>query len=77
MSIRKRSLFEAILARISFGSVPVDGTYWFDPKGQAKSSTQAGSTQASVPDSGWSLISLSLPRRLNPEPRKSAVGESS
>jgi hypothetical protein len=34
MSTRNQSLFEAILARISFGSVPVDGMYWFDPRAQ-------------------------------------------
>jgi hypothetical protein len=36
MSTRNQSLFEAILARISFGSVPVDGMYWFDPKGAVR-----------------------------------------
>ena len=32
MSTSKHSLYEAILARISLGAVPIDGIYWFDPK---------------------------------------------
>lgn len=28
----KHSLYEAVLARISLGAVPIDGIYWFDPK---------------------------------------------
>jgi hypothetical protein len=32
MSTSKHSLYEAVLARISLGAVPIDGIYWFDPK---------------------------------------------
>jgi hypothetical protein len=32
MNTSKHSLYEAILARISLGAVPIDGIYWFDPK---------------------------------------------
>lgn len=32
MSKSKHTLFEAVLARMSFGAVPMDGVYWFDPK---------------------------------------------
>jgi hypothetical protein len=32
MKIHRHTLFEAVLARLSFGAVPVDGSYWFDPK---------------------------------------------
>ena len=32
MSTSKQSQFEAAMARISFGAVPIDGIYWLDPK---------------------------------------------
>jgi len=32
MNTPKHSLYEAVLARISLGAVPIDGIYWFDPK---------------------------------------------
>jgi hypothetical protein len=32
MSKSKHTLFEAVLARMSLGAVPMDGIYWFDPK---------------------------------------------
>lgn len=32
MSTHRNKLFEAVLARISLGAVPMDGLYWFDPK---------------------------------------------
>jgi len=32
MSKSKHALFEAVLARMSLGAVPMDGIYWFDPK---------------------------------------------
>ena len=41
----QETLFQAILARISLGAVPVDGSYWFDPK-------DAGTPDAEVPDAG-------------------------
>jgi hypothetical protein len=35
MSAGKRSLPETILARLTFGQVPVDGSFWFDaPRSQ-------------------------------------------
>jgi hypothetical protein len=36
MKTCKHSLYEAVLARISLGAVPVDGIYWFDPKTPAR-----------------------------------------
>jgi hypothetical protein len=32
----KHSLYEAVLARIGSGAVPMDGIYWFDPKPTAR-----------------------------------------
>jgi hypothetical protein len=32
MNKSKHALFEAVLARMSLGAVPMDGLYWFDPK---------------------------------------------
>ena len=32
MSKSKHTLFEAVLARMSLGAVPMDGVYWFDPE---------------------------------------------
>ena len=32
MSKIKPSVFEAVLARMSLGAVPMDGFYWIDPK---------------------------------------------
>ena len=36
MKTSKHSLYEAVLARISLGAVPIDGIYWFDPKTAAR-----------------------------------------
>ena len=55
MSIHKQSLFQAILARISLGAVPVDGSYWFDPK---DAGTAKVTKKASVPDAAWSPVSV-------------------
>jgi hypothetical protein len=43
MKTSKPSLYEAVLARISLGAVPIDGIYWFDPKaaGRADVSKQS------------------------------------
>jgi hypothetical protein len=59
MNTGKQTLFQAVLARISLGAVPVDGAYWVDPKdgGAAKSPKPAR-----IPDADWSPISLSLSR---------------
>ena len=35
MNTSRQSRFEAVLARISRGAVPMDGIYWLDPKGSA------------------------------------------
>ena len=48
MSKSKHALFEAVLARMSLGAVPMDGVYWFDPKvmrewAAAKAASQAKS----------------------------------
>ncbi|HET9390385.1 MAG TPA: hypothetical protein VFO44_12120 [Steroidobacteraceae bacterium] len=56
MSARKPSLFEAILARISLGSTPVDGSYWFDPKpsdGQLRKRNE-------VPHADWSPVGVGM-----------------
>jgi hypothetical protein len=39
VNTRKHSLYEAVLARISLGAVPIDGIYWFDPKATARPDT--------------------------------------
>ena len=39
MNTPKHSLYEAVLARISLGAVPIDGIYWFDPKATARPDT--------------------------------------
>jgi hypothetical protein len=59
MNTQKQTFFQAVLARISLGAVPVDGAYWFDRKeaGAAKSSQPAR-----IPDADWSPVSLSLSR---------------
>lgn len=62
MNTHKQTLFEALLARVSFGAVPVDGAYWFDPK---DAGTAQSSKPAKVPDADWSPVSLSLSRPLH------------
>lgn len=61
MNTHKQTLFQTVLARLSFGAVPVDGAYWFDPKHAAD---QRRPKPASVPDADWSPVSLSLSRRI-------------
>jgi hypothetical protein len=68
MSTRSPSLFQAILARISFGTVPVDGSYWFDPKDATRPRSRQ---EPSEVDADWSPVSLSVTRRLRPAQRKS------
>jgi hypothetical protein len=76
MSIRSHSLFQAILARISFGAVPVDGIHWFDPREAAapKPRPRALADEPPFdegrPDADWSPISLSLTRQLPRMQRK-------
>ena len=51
MNTSRQSRFEAVLARISLGAVPMDGIYWLDPKGSAAgcSSNRAQPPQANRP----------------------------
>jgi len=56
MNKHKQALFQAVLARISLGAVPVDGVYWFDPK-DARAAPPG-------PDTGRSPVSPSWPRAL-------------
>jgi hypothetical protein len=66
MNIHKQTLFQAVLARISFGAVPVDGSYWFDPKdaGMAGPGMAKSRKRAAIPDRDWSPVSLPLSRPL-------------
>ena len=63
MSTRFTSLFETILARLSFGAVPVDGVHWFDPRDAAKSKQRSDEQSHEVPDADWSPVGISLSRR--------------
>jgi hypothetical protein len=62
MNKHKQALFQAVLARISLGAVPVDGVYWFDPK----DARAAAPPSAPVPaaDTGRSPVSPSWPQVL-------------
>jgi hypothetical protein len=44
------TLFQAVLARMSLGAVPMDGIYWFDPKraGKLAAATSKSSTQCAA-----------------------------
>ena len=66
MNTHKRTLFQAVLARISLGAVPVDGSYWFDPKDAGIPDAEASKarTRAAVPQRDWSPVSLPLSRPL-------------
>jgi hypothetical protein len=66
MNKHKQALFQAILARISLGAVPVDGVYWFDPKdaGTADGPTGKQHAPASASDTGRSPVAPSWPRAL-------------
>jgi hypothetical protein len=61
MNTHKRTLFQAVLARISFGAVPVDASYWFDPKdaGTTDAATSKSPRRSAVPDRDWPPASLS------------------
>jgi hypothetical protein len=65
MSTRSTPLFQTILARLSFGAVPVDGAHWFDPRDAVKSREQAGARDKTikVPDADWSPVGISPSRR--------------
>jgi len=60
MNTHRQTLFQAVLARLSFGAVPIDGSYWFDPK---QAGTSRPAKPAQVPDADWSPVSLSLSGR--------------
>jgi hypothetical protein len=51
MKTSKPSLYEAVLARISLGAVPIDGIYWFDPKPAARIDTSKQSKTKDVKSS--------------------------
>ncbi|MDB6162439.1 MAG: hypothetical protein JWO04_6145 [Gammaproteobacteria bacterium] len=61
MNTPKRTLFQAVLARISFGAVPVDGSYWFDPKdaGITDAVKSKSPRRFAVPDRDWPPATLS------------------
>jgi hypothetical protein len=61
MNTHKQTLFQAVLARISLGAVPVDGIYWFDPKdaGITEAGTSKSPRPVSAPDRDWPPASLS------------------
>lgn len=68
MSTRKQSFFEAVLrrfepvlARLSLGYVPVDGSNWFDPKERGRVEK---ARRAEVPDAVGSPVSPRLSRRI-------------
>ena len=57
----KHSLYEAVLARISLGAVPIDGIYWFDPKAAVRADTsKQAKARAGTVDAGCSPDSPSL-----------------
>lgn len=60
MTTHKQTLFQAVLARISLGAVPVDGHYWFDPRDAGIAPVEA---RPKTPETEWSPLSLSLFRR--------------
>ena len=61
MNTHKQRLYQAVLARISLGAVPVDGIYWFDPKGAGTpdAGTSKSHKRAVAPDRDWPPASLS------------------
>jgi len=57
MSVRRPSLFEAILARISLGATPVDGTHWFDPE---PSDAHPQRKRHALPHVDWSPVGVGM-----------------
>lgn len=51
MSTRKRKFLEKVIARISHGSVPVDGGYWLDAKA-ARFTAVPGTERGRIPSLG-------------------------
>ena len=58
MNKHKQALFQAVLARISLGAIPVDGVYWFDPK------DARAAAPPQPPDTGRSPAAPSWPQAL-------------
>ena len=56
MNIRKQTRYQAVLERMSFGAVPVDGIYWLDPKASAAAAAcelhAAPNSAPTAPDKG-------------------------
>jgi len=63
MNAQRQALFHSILARLSFGAVPVDGSYWFDPRTPAP---KPAPEPLELPDADWSPVGLSLTRGRRP-----------
>ena len=61
MNIHKQRLYQAVLARISLGAVPVDGIYWLDPKdaGITDAVKSKSPRRFAVPDRDWPPATLS------------------
>ena len=62
MNTSKQSRFEAVLARISLGAVPMDGIYWVDPKGGSAAADP--SKRAKAPRANRWPVSLSFTKLL-------------
>jgi len=72
MSTRKHALFEAMLARISLGAVPVDGLYWFDPRAAREAAGKAAGAAANRPADLGQKPFPSEPRSPDVRPSESA-----
>jgi hypothetical protein len=66
MNIHKQRRFEAFVARISRGAVPIDGVYWLDPKDArvAGAMLSKSTKRAAAPEKDWSPASVPLSRLL-------------
>ncbi|MFL6605354.1 MAG: hypothetical protein ACJ8R9_29025 [Steroidobacteraceae bacterium] len=49
MNTRKQTRYQAVLERMSFGAVPIDGIYWLDP---TESVRAASHPRRAGPDKG-------------------------
>jgi hypothetical protein len=66
MNTHKQTRFEALVARISRGAVPIDGIYWLDPKDArvAGAMLAKSAKRAAAPERDSSPVSLPLSRLL-------------
>ena len=66
MNIHKQRRFEAFVARISRGAVPIDGVYWLDPKDARVAGAMLAKSpkRAAVPETDRSPVFLPLLRLL-------------